>query len=533
MDKLIHDGRKATISNDGAELMKLLDIVHPAASVMVDIAKSQDAMVGDGTTTVVLLACEFMKMAKPFIEDGMHSMIVIRGFREACRLAVEKVNELCVGADDIVEKDRRVLLERCAGTALNSKLISGHKKFFAPMVVDAVTSLGGDLNLDMVGVKKVGGGSVTESFLVHGVAFKKTFSYAGFEQQPKKFKDPVILCLNVELELKSEKENAEVRIDDPDKYQSIVDAEWRIIFEKLEMCVESGANVILSRLPIGDLATQYFADRKLFCAGRVSDADMRRVSSATGAKVQTSVFGFTDDVLGHCGLFEEKQVGGERYNLFTGCPGAKTSTIVLRGGSEQFIEESHRSIHDAIMVVKRTVQSSTIVAGGGAIEMEISKHIKDIAMETEGKLQLVLLAFSRALEIIPRQLCDNAGFDSTTVLNMLRKKHAEGDGMWYGVDIDDEGICDTFNKYVWEPAASKVNSISAATEAACLVLSVDETVKNPKSEGVKPPGGGGGGRGNPVSRAMGGQGMRGMMQSALAGGGRGSGYTAMKGRGGR
>merc|ERR1719487_1474132 len=197
------------------------------------------------------------------------------------------------------------MLERCAGTALNSKLVSGHKDFFAPMVVDAIDCLDDDCDMQLVGVKKVPGGSVTDSFMVKGVAFKKTFSYAGFEQQPKAFDNPKVLLLNLELELKSEKENAEVRITDPSEYQSIVDAEWRIIYEKLEKCVESGAQVILSKLPIGDLATQYFADRGLFCAGRVAADDLGRVCKATGAVIQTSVQDMDrPGVLGLCAHFE-------------------------------------------------------------------------------------------------------------------------------------------------------------------------------------------------------------------------------------
>ena len=211
-----------------------------------------------------------------------------------------------------------------------------------------------------------------------------------------------------------------------------------IIYEKLELCVKSGANVVLSCLPIGDLATQYFADRGMFCSGRVAAADMIRMSRATGGKTQTTVQNLSKDVLGTCAVFEEKQVGDDRYNVFEGCPEAKTATIVLRGGTEQFIEESERSIHDAICVVKRTIASSRIVAGGGAIEMELSKRLKDHAMNIEGKLQLVIDAYAKALEIIPRQLSENAGFDSTNVLNLLRNKHFNDkkDGKWFGVDID-------------------------------------------------------------------------------------------------
>ena len=239
---------------------------------------------------------------------------------------------------------------------------------------------------------------MTESILIPGVAFKKTFSYAGFEQQPKHLESPKILLLNVELELKSEKENAEVRITDPDQYQGIVDAEWQIIYDKLDKCVASGAKIVLSRLPIGDLATQYFADRDIFCAGRVGNDDLERVSKATGAVVQTSVNGITDGVLGRCEKFEEKGLGDERYNFFTGCPKAKTATIVLRGGGDQFLDETERSIHDAVMIVKRSLSNRRVVAGGGAIEMELSTVLLRHSRTIPGKQQLIMNAFARALE---------------------------------------------------------------------------------------------------------------------------------------
>mmetsp|Transcript_33526 Transcript_33526/g.41125 ORF Transcript_33526/g.41125 Transcript_33526/m.41125 type:complete len:487 (-) Transcript_33526:195-1655(-) len=415
MDKLVYEATKATISNDGAEILKLIDIVHPAAKVLVDIARSQDAEVGDGTTSVTLIACELLKQSKQFIEDGEHPQIIIRGYRKAALLAMKRLEEMEVGVDALGEglNGRRLLLERCAATALNSKLICRNKAFFAPMCVDAVDILDKDMNLKMIGIKKVTGGSVTDSFLVKGVAFKKTFSYAGFEQQPKKLVNPKILVLNVELELKNEKDNAEVRIDDPAMYQSIVDAEWQIIYEKLEQCVATGASVILSKLPIGDLATQYFADRNLFCAGRVTGDDLDRVCMATGAKIQTTTNNLPENCLGSCELFEEKQVGGERFNFFTGCTETKTATILLRGGSEQFVEEAHRSLHDALMIVKRSMQSTKVVAGGGAVEMELSRYVRDHARKSPGKQQLIMLAFAKALEIIPRQLCENAGIDAT------------------------------------------------------------------------------------------------------------------------
>ncbi|KAL5274564.1 cct7 family protein [Megaselia abdita] len=485
MDKLIVSGQgKATISNDGATIMKLLDIVHPAAKTLVDIAKSQDAEVGDGTTSVVLLAGEFLKQVKSYVEEGVHPRIVIKAIRKSLSLCIEKINQMAV---NIKQTDgNRELLEKCAATAMNSKLIHQQKDFFSKMVVDAVLSLDELLPLNMIGIKKVKGGSLEESKLVSGVAFVKTFSYAGFEMAPKNYKNCKIALLNIELELKAERDNAEIRVNNVAEYQKVVDAEWQILYDKLKKIHESGANVVLSKLPIGDVATQYFADRDMFCAGRVPEEDFKRTMKACGGAVMTTAYDINDSVLGRCEKFEEIQIGGDRFNIFQGCPNGRTCTMILRGGSEQFLEETERSLHDAIMIVRRTIKNDSVVAGGGAIEMELSKMLRDYSRTIAGKEQLLISAIAKALEIIPRQLCDNAGFDATNILNKLRQKHAQGNS-WYGVDISKEHIADNFEACVWEPSIIKVNALTAAAEAACMILSVDETIKSPKSGDGAPP----------------------------------------------
>ena len=426
MDKMICSDDSTTISNDGATIIKLLNIDHPAAKSLADVAKSQDNEVGDGTTSVMLLAGELLKEAKQFIEDGMSSQVIINGYWTALIAAREKLKDLAIKIDDKSGEEKRKLLVRCAETSLNSKLIANYKEFFSEMIVDAVEKLDDYLDKSLIGIKHVTGGSITDSFLVDGVAFKKTFSYAGFEQQPKKFTNPKIIILNVELELKAEKENAEIRIENPEEYQSIIDAEWKIILQKLDNIINSGANVVLSKLPIGDLATQHFADRNIFCAGRVPEDDLNRVAKATGAMLIHTCNNINEKSLGTCGQFEEKQVGAERYNIFSGCPTTKTVTIVLRGGAEQFIEEAERSINDAVMVVRRATKAVSIVPGGGAIEMELSKHVRQVGMNISGKEQLVVLGFARALEVIPRTLAQNSGLDAVEVINKLRQKHDIG-----------------------------------------------------------------------------------------------------------
>lgn len=489
---IVSSNGKTTISNDGATILKLLDIVHPAAQMLVDISRSQDAEVGDGTTSVTILAGELLKEAKGFIEDGISSYLITKGYRKACELCMEKIQEIAVDIKTGDKQEFRQLLEKCATTAMSSKLISQNSSFFTKMVVDAVLSLDpNDLDEKLIGVKKVPGGGLEESMFVDGVAFKKTFSYAGFEQQPKSFDDPKILALNVELELKAEKDNAEVRVEQVKDYQAIVDAEWQIILNKLEAIHASGANIVLSKLPIGDLATQYFADRNIFCAGRVASEDMERVLQAVGGRLQSTCSNIQAADLGTCKKFEEVQIGSERYNVFTGCPEAKTSTLILRGGAEQVIAEVERSLHDAIMIVKRAVSHHQVVAGGGAIEMELSKYLRAYAKTIAGKQQLIISGFAKALEVIPRQLCENAGLDAIELLNKLRSAHARGE-TWYGIDFQLENVGDNMKSFIWEPALVKVNAIASATEAATLLLSVDETIKNDQQDQQQGGGGGGG-----------------------------------------
>ena len=483
MDKMIiGEGGTTTISNDGATIIKLLNIEHPAAKSLADVAKSQDNEIGDGTTSVMIFAGELLKEAKQFIEDGMSPQIIINGYWKGLQFALKKLEECAIKINDKSEEEKRNLLLRCAQTSLNSKLIANYKEFFSEMIVEAVEKLEGFKDKDLIGIKHVTGGSITDSFLVDGVAFKKSFSYAGFEQQPKKFKDAKIIILNVELELKSEKENSELRISNPEDFQSFVDAEWKIINKKLENIVNSGANVVLSKLPIGDLATQYFADRNVFCAGRVAAEDIERVAKATGACLLQTCNDITEKSLGTCGLFEERQIGAERFNLFMECPKSKTATIIIRGGAEQFIEEAERSMNDAIMIVRRASKATSIVAGGGAIEMELSKYVRNEGMKISGKEQLIVLGFAKALEIIPKTLAQNSALDAIEIMNKLRQKHYKDDDCKYGVNCFDGGIIDTYVNFVWEPTMLKENILNSATEAACTIISVDQTVKNPKSE---------------------------------------------------
>jgi len=563
LDKLVVGSNgKTTISNDGATILQLLEIAHPAAKSLVDISRAQDAIVGDGTTSVVLLSAEILKLCKPLVEESnLHPRLIIKHLRQATAWVLEYLPTVAITPSS-PEEERKVLLQ-CASTALNSKLIASHLDLFGPMVVDAVMNLKNNVNdvdankdeylnqmRKWIGIHKVPGGDVRQSFFLEdGVAFSKTFSYAGFEQMTKKFENPKILLLKVELELKAEKENAEVRIDKPSDYTDIVQAEWDVIYEKLDLCIASGANIVLSELPIGDLGTQYFCDAGLFCAGRVPSEDLTRIAMSTGAVLQTTCRGLTEDVLGTCKIFEEVSLGDERLNLMRSCPNPLVSTIVLRGGSEQFIAESERSLHDALMVVRRLLLSKPqVVAGAGAVEALLTAQLKEWALQKEpGKGQLIMDAYAKALEVIPRQLCHNAGLDSTLVMAQLRQAHSADKAVsWMGVDTNRDGICNAYDQGIWEPLQNKVNSLAAATEAACLILSIDETVISPKSQdpalqqtGQLPAmgGGSGGGGGMGGMAGLGSDPMGAAMDAVNAqkGGSRsgnlGNGISYMKGRG--
>lgn len=259
------------------------------------------------------MAAEFLKQVKPFVEEGVHPQVIIRSFRKGLQIMLKEFDRLSVKFSENDPQRKRELLEKCALTSLSSKIVAHQKNFFAKMVVDAVLQLDELLPLNMIGIKKQKGGALEDSLLVSGVAFPKTFSYAGFEMQPKKYIDPKIALLNIELELKAEKDNAEIRLDSVEEYQRVVDAEWNILYDKLEKIWKSGAKVVLSKLPIGDVATQYFADRDMFCAGRVKDDDLTRTMQACGGSIMTTVSDLGESNLGSCKQFEEMQIGKERY----------------------------------------------------------------------------------------------------------------------------------------------------------------------------------------------------------------------------
>nr|UXY87284.1 T-complex protein1 eta SU [Cryptomonas sp.] len=472
MDKIISINKTENIiTNDGATVLSYLNISHPVAKILVEISKSQDFEVGDGTTSVCLFSAELLSAAKNLIEEGIHPKTISKCFRKSGLIAAQMLDEISEKqANTDLQLAKKTLMSCCA-TSLNSKLISGKRHVFSEMIVNICTYMGNEFDSNMIGVKSVVGGSVNDSFFIKGIAIKKPFTYAGFEKQFKKYYFPNVLAINIELELKTEKNNAESRIKTVKNYQSIIDAEWSIIYEKLDRIANSKAKVVFSKLPIGDLATQYFAERGILCGGRIPNDDMIRIAKGSSAQVITSISSINIFALGKCNLIEERQIGGERFLIMLGCK-TESVTIILRGASNNLLDEAKRCLNDGMMVVKKAMKNRSIVAGAGATEMRLSCKLRKYANTLNGQDQLIISKYAQALEIIPRTICENAGLDFMSLISELRYNHNNHNN-WNGIDIEKGKMFDAYENYIWEPVIVKSNAIQAATEAACTILTID------------------------------------------------------------
>lgn len=463
-DKMFLVNGEILITNDGATILKNMKIEHPAGRLLAAISESQDKEVGDGTTSVVLLACSILEQLKPLIKDSLDIKFIKNTLQEMQSKCLEKLQNCKIDFND----DQ---LYSMAQTSLTSKILKYDKCKFADMIVNTFKQIEDIDDTRLVGIKKVSGGSISDSEMVDGVAFEKCFTYAGYEQQPKRIENPKIICLNVELEWKQERENCEVRLKSVEDYQAIVDAEWKLVRDKLDRIIDTGANVVLSSLPVGDYATQYFARKNIFCAGRVAKEDLFRVVNACGGKIYNST-NFLK-IYGTCALFEEKQVGKLRYNYFSGGT-KKAYTLIIRGPGEDVLNEVERSVNDAVMVVKRTLRNKNVVTGGGSTEMELSKYVREEGKSIAMKSALVYLAVARAFEIIPYQLAKNFGQDAIEIIQQLRYEHSN-DQNYSGVNIK-KGTSDMLEDGVLEPLLIKSNMIKASFNAVSALLMVDATI---------------------------------------------------------
>ncbi|HDS63962.1 MAG TPA: thermosome subunit [Methanofollis liminatans] len=498
MDKMLVDTiGDVVITNDGVTILKEMDIEHPAAKMMVEVAKTQDDEVGDGTTTSVVVAGELLKRAEDLLEQDVHPTVIAHGYRMAADKAIEIVRDLAI---DVKPNDADILL-KIAGTAMTGKGAEASKDKLCDLIVRAVTMVAeedGTVDLDFIKVERKVGGSIEDSGIVEGVLIDKERVHPAM---PKKVDNAKILLLNAAVEFKKTEVDAEINITSPDQLQMFLDEEERMIRGIVEKIIASGANVLFCQKGIDDIAQHYLAKAGLFATRRVKKSDMEKLSRATGATLVSSIDAISPEELGFAGLVEERKVSGEDMTFVEQCKNPKAVSIIIKGGTEHVVDELDRAIEDALRVVEVALRDKKFVAGGGSPEVELSLRLREYAATVGGRAQLAIEAFASALEIIPRTLAENAGLDPIDILVELRAAHEKGQKT-AGLDVNTGKAGDMLALGVVEPLRVKTQAISSAAEAAVMILRIDDVIASSKSAGPSPEemaamGGGMGGMGMP------------------------------------
>jgi thermosome len=492
MDKMLVDSLgDIVITNDGATILKEMDIEHPAAKMIVEVAKTQDDEVGDGTTTAAVLAGEFLKNAEELLEAGVHPTVIASGYRLASIKAKEILQTL---AKPVTMEDRELLL-KIAATAITGKGAEAQKDVFANLSVNAILAVvdkeNGKYTVDVedVKVEKKVGGSIEASELIEGMVIDKERVHTNM---PKKVKDAKILLLNEALEIKKTEVDAEISIKSPDQLQSFLDQEEQMLHDMVNKVINSGANVVFVQKGIDDIAQHYLAKAGVYAARRVKKSDMDKLARATGAKILTSLKEIGESDLGKAGLVEEKKIGEEAMTYVTECHNPKAVSIILRGGTEHVVDEAERALHDALRVVGVAIEDEKLVAGGGSPEVELALRLREYSATLTGREQLAVSKFAEALEIIPRTLAENAGLDPINMLVEMRSRHEKGKKT-AGLNVFTGKVVDMWEEGVVEPLRVKTQAIDSATEAATMILRIDDVLSSKAAPGGgMPPGGPGG-----------------------------------------
>jgi archaeal chaperonin len=489
MDKMLIDGMgDITITNDGVTILKEMDIEHPAAKMMVEVAKTQDAEVGDGTTTSVIIAGELLRNAEGLLKQKVHPTSIAEGYRMAAQKALVILDGIAI----TVKPTDTAMLKKIAGTALTGKNAEVFKDHLCDIIVKAVTSVidaDGKADLAHINVEKKVGSSVEDSELIEGMVIDKERAHPNM---PESVKNAKILILNAALEFKKTDVNAKININTPGQAQAFLDEEQHMVQAMVEKVIKSGASVVFCQKGIDDVALHYLSKAGIFAVRRVKKSDCDNLARATGATVANSIDSITSKDLGAAGLVEERKVSGGEMVFVSKCKNPKSVSIIVRGGTEHVVDELERAIHDALMVVSVVVDGKKIVAGGGAPETELSLRLREYAASVGGRAQLAIEAFAAAMEVIPVTLAENAGLDAIDMLVDMRAAHEAGKKT-FGVDADAGKPTDMLKKGVVEPLRVKTQAISSAAEAAVMILRIDDIIAAQKSAGGgMPPGGMGG-----------------------------------------
>ncbi len=486
MDKMLVDTiGDVVITNDGVTILKEMDIEHPAAKMMVEIAKTQDDEVGDGTTTAVVIAGELLKRAEDLLDQDVHPTVIAHGYRMAADKAQVILDDIAVS----VKPDDMVMLKKLADTAMTGKGAEAAKDKLTGLVVRAITMVAdadGTVDTEFVKVEKKVGGSIEDSEIVEGMIIDKERVHPAM---PRVVKNAKILLLNAAVEFKKTEVDAEISITSPDQLQMFLDEEERMIKGIVDKIIASGANVLFCQKGIDDIAQHYLAKAGIFSVRRVKKSDMEKLARATGGAIVSSIDAIAPEELGKAGTVEEKKVSGEEMTFVTECENPKAVSIIIRGGTEHVVAELDRAIEDALRVVSVAIEDGKFVAGGGAPEIELSLRLREYAATVGGRAQLAIEAFANALEIIPRTLAENAGLDPIDMLVALRAAHEKGgvNGKYMGLDVFNAASGDMLKAGVIEPLRVKTQAVSSAAEAAVMILRIDDVIASSKS--AAPPGG--------------------------------------------
>jgi thermosome len=479
MDKMLVDTMgDVVITNDGVTILKEMDIEHPAAKMMVEIAKTQDQEVGDGTTTAVVLAGELLKQAEDLLEQEIHPTVIAAGYRAAADKSMEILKDLAVS----VSTKEDDLLRKIATTAMTGKGSQSARDELAVMAVDAVKAVvdeDGTVDTDNITVEKKVGGGITDSMLVGGVVIDKERLHPNM---PKKVTDARIALLNAAIEIEKTEVDAKIQITSPDQLQAFLDQEETMLRDMVDRIASSGANVVFCQKGIDDLAQHFLAKAGIYTVRRVKKSDIEKLARATGGRIVTSIHELTKDDLGKAGLVEERKVSDEKMTFVEECENPKSVSIILRGGTEHVVDELDRAMEDALRVVGVAVEDKMLVAGGGAPEVELALRLRAYASTVGGREQLAIESFADAMEVIPKTLAENAGLDQIDTLVALRSAHEKGIKT-AGLDMDSGKPVDMLSLGVVEPLRVKTQAINSAAEAAVMILRIDDVIASKSGPG--------------------------------------------------
>ncbi len=489
MDKMLVDGLgDVTITSDGRTILDEMDVQHPAAKMMVEVSKTQDDEVGDGTTSVVIVAGELLGKAEDLIQKNVHPTIIIDGYRMAAKKALETLEEIAI---PVKPKDKEYT-KKVAMTSMASKLVAENREYLAEIASSAVLHVAQEVkgeykvDLDDIMVEKKPGESMSATELIEGIVLDKEIVHSGM---PKMVENAKIALLDSALEIEKTEFDAKLNIESPEQIEAFLKQEENMLKDMVKKIADTEANVLICQKGIDDMVQHFLARKNILAVRRAKKSDMEKLAKATGGRVVTSLDDLTKNDLGYAKLVEERKIGDDKMTFIEGCKNPRSVAILIRGGTERIVDEAERSIHDALCVVRDLVQEPKILAGGGAPEIEMAKVLRGYADSLPGREQLAVQRFAEALEIIPLTLGENAGLDQIDILSELRARHEKGQ-RWAGVDVYEGKVKDMKKLEVYEPLAVKKQIIKSATEAATMILKIDDVIASGKT--AAPPGGPGG-----------------------------------------